>query len=386
MFQDLVQSRPDPAPLDILRALFCADGPGGEELRRLGPSAVRDLCEACEVLDAGSMLYSSLRRAGLLELVPADVRRRLQLAHATTTAHNLELLHEWHRLARAFEEAHIDRVPLKGVALFVAEVLRDPGARPTSDIDVLTRGRDRAAVTSVLVGQRYRQLAGAVAKHLPGFVRGNMLVEVHEHAFWTLPAGAPVEIDAMRDTSAGARLEQTVAHLLHHLFESSVTTPALIVKTLWDLNEVRVHVRARPEIARDVLDAARGAGLEHRLAAVAGLLTLATDAAELSTWTVARADPDVALLLEACSPSADARALRLRHRLRGFLRQPLWVTASFLRSRLLPGRRAVEAEYALPPGSMRVWPRYVGRTLRLAYMAAGDALHVLRPAPARRRP
>ena len=109
------------------------------------------------------------------------MRARLDADYIRTLARNMQLLHETRAVLDELRAKGIEALPLKGMALFLGGVPRDLGARPTSDIDILTWPRDRAGVVVAPRGFRgYHQLPTGGAKHLPPFVRGGFAVEVHE--------------------------------------------------------------------------------------------------------------------------------------------------------------------------------------------------------------
>lgn len=359
--------------LDALRALFCGDP-------RPSPAVEETIAR----WNARSMLYSALKRRGL-EDPGSDALRRMQRAHVTTTAQNLELTHEAARVLAALEAAGAPAVPLKGIALFLRGVYRDFGARPTLDIDVLTRPRDRARVTAVLRGLGYEQARGGVwPKHLPGFHRGELLVEVHEWAYWSLRDGAPVGVDAMIDDDGGARLDQAVVHLVHHLFEGSVREPWLVVKTLWDLNEVRLHAEGRPQLLDRIAETADRAGLGGHLDALSGALATILDLPMPWPRGAARpsraAAPDARAVIAACRPVSqdDLRGLVLRYYYKGIVEYPAWMKARALRTALLPSRAQMEVIYDLAPGSPWVWPAYAARPAHLLWRAAAAGARIAR--------
>lgn len=372
------------ALLDVLRALFRGDAQPWP--------AVEDTIARWH---ARSMLYSGLKRRGIDDRgenqggaraapdVDPDAWARLQRAHATTTAQNLELVHESGRVLAALHGAGLPAVPLKGIALFLRGVHRDFGARPTFDIDVLTRPRDRASVTRVLQGLGYEQSRGGVLpKHLPGFHRGELLVEVHEWAYWSLRDGAPVGVDAMIDRDGGARLDQAVVHLVHHLFEGSVREPWLVVKTLWDLNEVRIHAEGRPQLLEQITETADSAGLAAHLGALWGALARILELPDPTPRGVPRsaAAPDVDAVIAACRPVSpeELRALVLRYYYKGIVEYPAWMKARALRTAFFPSRAQMEAIYDLAPASPWVWPAYAVRPAHLLWRAAAAGAQIAR--------
>lgn len=335
--------------------------------------------EDAELLSVDSLLYSSVRRAGRLAEVPDLLRARLQRAHATSTAHNLEMAVEVRALASALAAARVPWAPLKGAALLALDAYRDFGARPTSDIDIITSPADRDNAEQAITSLGYTQLSYGGSKHLPPFERGNLLVEVHESAFWRLGDGAPTPLVEMRDAAGRPRLEQTVAHLVHHALESSVPTPMLLVKTLCDLDEVRRRTAGNDLSVGAIAAAAASAGLGEQLAAFTGALALIGGHEPNAAWAGLRWRELGGRLLSRCAPLAlaDADALRVAARASAMIRQPLPVTLAFLRSRLLPARAALEEAYGLRPGSPLVagaWALHVGR---LALRSGDDARRLI---------
>ena len=152
----------------------------------LDTRAWSELDDFVEPLQARPMLRSALRRNGSLEAAPPAVRARLDADYIRTLARNMQLLHETRAVLDELRAKGIEALPLKGMALFLGGVPRDLGARPTSDIDILTWPRDRAGVVEYLLHRGYHQLPTGGAKHLPPFVRGGFAVEVHECAYWDL--------------------------------------------------------------------------------------------------------------------------------------------------------------------------------------------------------
>ena len=364
--------------LDLLRPLFCGDASSGAR----APFEPRSLASFEEVIAhwaASSMLYSSLKRRGLDHGLGAEALARLQRAHAATTAQNLELLHEAKRVLRALKEAGLPAVPLKGIALFLHGVHRDFGARPTCDIDILTRRRDRNDVTRMLQDLGYRQSRRDIRpKHLPGFHRGELLVEVHEWAYWSLRGGSPVGVDGMMDRAGGARLDQAVVHVVHHLFEGSVREPWLVVKTLWDMNEVRLHAERHPQLLEDIGEVAERVGLTGRLGALWGALARILEHPCPAPWSATAAQVDE--VLDACRPCSveSMHALALRYHLQSFFNYPSWMKARMLRAAFLPGRTQMESIYDLAPESPWVWPAYALRPVHLLWRAAEGAAQIAR--------
>lgn len=334
---------------------------------------------ALRSVDALPMLRVALKRRGEHDALDPALRDELDRAWAVTTAHNLELVHESGRVLGALAGAGVPVAPLKGVALFQIGVYRDAGARPTADLDIVTRPSDRARVTQTLLGLGYAQDPVGGPKHLPPFVRGSFMVEVHEAAFWDPRDGRRATLDDVLSSDGAPRLEATVAHVVHHLFEGSVVTPSLAIKTLWDLAELRAFVATRPGLAARIAGEARAWGLGASFEKLAGALARLSGDPGPPEWAGA-AEASVDAFLRACAPrpAAEAEALRLTTRLRQLWRHPMPMKLAILRAHLLPSREGLERIHGLPPGSPWVYAHYAARPARLAWTALHDAATLVR--------
>ena len=272
--------------LDLLRVILARDAtaPPAERWDARDWDAVH---EAVIAWDAAPLAASAMRAAGLAKLVPKPIFEAWRRDHTGTTAVNMRLASEATSIVRAIEALGGRAATLKGTALFELGIYRDPGARPTSDIDLIVAPDSTDAVHAVMRARGYAQWDAGGVKHWPPFQRDGLLVEIHEHAFWSLADGHRVGLPEMLDLRRRPSIAMLVAHLLHHLFESSVTAPWLVVKTLADLAEVRAFAIARPdgdEVAGAIARAAARLGLGERLATLSGLLARALDREVPATW------------------------------------------------------------------------------------------------------
>ena len=332
--------------------------------------------------DAAPLAASAARATGIAKSVPPAIFEAWRRDHTATTAVNMRLAFEARALVEALREAGVRATPLKGTALFQIGAYRDPGARPTTDVDLLVAQEDSPAATRALVGRGYVQSLAGGPKHLPPFVRAGLLVEVHEHAFWSLADGHRVGLPEMLDVHLGPALGPTVAHLIHHLFESSVTTPWLVVKTLADLAEVRAFAlkdAGSASIAGEIAACASRFGLGRRLGALAGLLARVLDRPVPDAWLRGVRQGDVERLLRRAAPQTKAfeTGLRLPDRLAGLARMPAAETVARLRHYLLPPADTMRMFYGLPAGSKWVWPLYPLRPVQLLGRSALDAARLL---------
>jgi Uncharacterised nucleotidyltransferase len=99
------------------------------------------------------LVYSNLARLGARDTRIDALKQRYLL----TWSENQRLYHGVLPLLQRFEQARIDAVVLKGLAL-IARFYRDPGARPMADVDVLVPPSDaeRARDLALALGWRPR--------------------------------------------------------------------------------------------------------------------------------------------------------------------------------------------------------------------------------------
>lgn len=371
--------------LDLLRLILARDAAAPPAADRWDAAAWDAVHRATVAWDAAPLALAAVRTARLGAHVPPRILDEWRRDHTATTAVNLRLAFEAEALVGALASRGAAALPLKGTALFQLGVWRDPGARPTCDVDLLIRPEDGPIVDRAIVDRGYVRTRAGGSKHWPPYVRDGLVVEVHEHAFWSLADGHRVRLAEMIGADGRPALAMVVAHLVHHLFESSVTVPWLAVKTLADLAEVRAFVEARaasePALAEEIAAAVRRLGLGRRLGTLAGLLARVIERPVPAAWTAEARPSDVEALLRRCAPESGARveALRILDRTAAFSRMPLREKVALLRHHLLPPAEAMRATYGLPPGSPWVWPLYPLRPLHLAGRSALDAARLLMP-------
>jgi len=223
--------------LELLRLVLARDVARPLALGRWDAAAWEAVHRAVVAWDAAPLTYGAVCGAGLRKDVPPWLLAEWRKDHTQTTAVNLRLAFEASAVTAALAREGVRAAPLKGTALFLLGVYRDPGARPTNDVDMLIDPAGGATVDRVLLARGFERSRAGGPKHWPPYLRDGLMVEVHEHAFWSLSDGHRVGLPEMLGKDARPTLDTIVAHLLHHLFESSVTTPWLIVKTLADLAE-----------------------------------------------------------------------------------------------------------------------------------------------------
>ena len=118
-----------------------------------------------------------------------------------TWSENLRAYHGVLPLLQAFEQAGIDAIALKGLAM-IARFYRDPAVRPMADVDVLVRPGDLAQAAELAAGlgwhPRHRLTPAFVrVKHAGPFDHGvGVAVDVHWRVFEE--AAAPEADEALR--------------------------------------------------------------------------------------------------------------------------------------------------------------------------------------------
>ena len=368
--------------IDPLRLLLARDVAALPPIEGWDAGAWEAVHQTVLAWDAAPLAGSAVRAAGLAKSVPPAIFAEWRRDHTATTAVNMRLAFEAGALVEALRKRGVRSAPLKGSVLFQRGVYRDPGARPTCDVDLLVAAADSPEVTRALIQRGYTQSRAGGPKHLPPFVRDGLMVEVHEHAFWSLSDGHRVGLPEMLDVHGRPALAPAVAHLLHHLFESSVTTPWLVVKTLADLAEVRAFAQREAgstEIADEIAACAGRFGLGRRLGALAGMLARVLDRPVPEAWLREARAADVEALFARAAPQARAfeTALRLPDRLAGLARMPAAETLARLRHYLVPPADTMRMFYGLGPGSKWVWPLYPLRPIQLLGRSALDAARLL---------
>jgi hypothetical protein len=147
------------AEREVLRALF---------------AALADRARAAALTD-GPLLLAVGRRHRLTPLLSSECRGSLPPAfeaacrrdHVLTTARNLALASVAEECVAALSAAGVDTALLKGLA-YDRELYPMPGTRPTSDVDLLVRERDRRAAFGALDRLGFEPRAAA-----PGFDDSN---------------------------------------------------------------------------------------------------------------------------------------------------------------------------------------------------------------------
>jgi hypothetical protein len=393
------------------------DAAPGEALgTELGAELVAQTDRA-RALGAEGLLHAALRRSGAAAgqtqtetetetetETAAEVRERLRAAYAATAAKNLQLLAEADEVLRALAAAGVVAAPMKGVALFREGVVKDLGARPTTDLDVATRRVDRVRALKVLTELGFRPSATEVSfKHLTPMRRRDLAVELHEIAYWSGSTREVFGAEHLAVADRATRLGRLWALQVHHLVLGSPPDAALLVRTLADVAAFADIARGDASALRAAREALDAAGLlgeaiacDEVIAELRGEpLVLGGDrearegeadgqaggqaGGKAGERAELRAGLRRSLLapLEAGFP-ADPREVALGHLIATARRQPVGILARTAAVLLFPPRQAVADGLGVDPRSPRVWVARVKRPVELGYRALGALPRALR--------
>ena len=151
--------------------------------------------ERCQVLP---LLHNSLRHHR--ERVPGWVTEKVAQAHLRSLGHNLTLVQGLQVVLKAFVTANIPVMLLKGAAMLGGPEAIEAG-RPTSDLDLLVRERDRSRAAAALRGIGYRPFEPGSVKNHEGLegqttnwvdAHSRTVVDLHTHL---LHLSIPLTID-----------------------------------------------------------------------------------------------------------------------------------------------------------------------------------------------
>jgi hypothetical protein len=131
-------------------------------------------------------VYDEHRRRHALEGFSGELRRELRDAYLQQWMRSIEILSQLAELAKTFEAAGLEFLPLKG-PLFSHRFYGDTDRRSTRDIDVLFRERDLDDVDAALAGAGFQLGSGILISrslsrrftHHFQYVRGPNLLEAH---------------------------------------------------------------------------------------------------------------------------------------------------------------------------------------------------------------
>jgi len=199
----------------LIRSLYLDDCPW--------PLAEAGYAEALPQIEAEGIapqLYVLLKRRGALAGTPGFFRQRLETLAKAALYRNLFLKRQGERILAAFEASGIDVLPLKGV-WFSEAYFGHPGARETSDIDLLIRpdGTEPASRLVHALGfeaEEARQIRGHFHTSFTMPVPGSPIphiVELHWHIM--RPETADIRMEAIWSAAAELPGTRHVKRLSH---------------------------------------------------------------------------------------------------------------------------------------------------------------------------
>ncbi len=117
-------------------------------------------------------IYCKLKDKGLSELIPTDLNIYLKEITNINRGRNETLLSEAQEISRIFQEAHINHVFIKGIALLAAQTYNDNAERMIGDIDILVAKNQLHAAFEILINHGYTDTVNTIIefknrRHLP---------------------------------------------------------------------------------------------------------------------------------------------------------------------------------------------------------------------------
>jgi len=339
-------------------------------------------------LGIGPLVYFRLRELGCLDQIEPEARKALKSSYFMAVAASLIRQNSLKKILRAFDQAAIPVVLLKGIHL-ANTVYPDPALRPMNDLDLLVPfdRLEQAAERIKSLGYRperqyWADFETTVNQHLPPFwSEKDQMVELH----WTIrppQLNRPVDLAAIWERAQEFDLEGLAARglstedLLLHLTAHSAIQHHLRggLQSLYDIATIVNRRTAQIDWTR-LGELARTHKLQKALYL---LLRLCRD--------LFGAPVPKAFLVEIQPPDFDTEWMQASRDLI-FLSQAnhsqLSINyADLMNANGLPGKlyellkqvfippAKMSQAYGLPPGSARVWLYY---PVRLRYLAVKHA-------------
>lgn len=194
--------------------------------------AVIHRASVCRVSPA---VVSGLRRAGVLDAVPADVAEYFEAMHCLNEERNRRILQQIGEAVGALRDCGVEPVLLKSAAHLLSGVYGALGDRFVQDIDLLVAPNVLDSAADCLRRLGYAPLAGTAdaapnAKHLPTLARGAEEVAIEVHRRVSRDSAEPLlsAADVLRDAELvqgeglRARAPSTVHRMIHHVLHAHV--------------------------------------------------------------------------------------------------------------------------------------------------------------------
>lgn len=157
------------------------------------------------------LLYRRLEQSDLLRLLPSQTREALHEAYLCNLLRNVTIRQQLSEVLRAFQDAGIPVVVLKGAHL--AEIVYgDPALRPMADLDLLVRDQDLTRAETLLLEIGYG----------PMETEGGLDYDRHHHLRpFVKPGAVPVEVHRTIERRSGA-VAVEIGELWHRSREAVV--------------------------------------------------------------------------------------------------------------------------------------------------------------------
>lgn len=110
------------------------------------------------------MLYDRFKKIGILDKLPTEVMQKLRRGYLSNAEMNIRRYHELTKVFKAFQDADISVIVLKGVVL--AELIyRNIALRPMSDVDLTVKTEDTRRMDRLLIQLGYKPLVLPLSEH-----------------------------------------------------------------------------------------------------------------------------------------------------------------------------------------------------------------------------
>ena len=139
-----------------------------------------------------ALVFNNLKELELLKELPEDVTRYMQGAYLKSLSRNTILYEKYLELKEILEEAGIEAVLLKGMALELT-VYGNMGLRQMNDIDLYIDRKDCLRAWELLIEKGYKpqaqksrlhkKLIMDIGKHLPELYKDGISFELHHRLF-----------------------------------------------------------------------------------------------------------------------------------------------------------------------------------------------------------
>jgi hypothetical protein len=139
------------------------------------------------------LLYDYVKKSGLENILSGPALNGLRSAYNDTLACNILLMEELRKVLRAFRQAKVRAMLMKGAAL-ISEVYRNPALRPMTDIDLMVRPQDFVIAKETLNGLGYED----VSRGPEDFVKivNGKIVDIDVHTGFVNVTRIPSRADA----------------------------------------------------------------------------------------------------------------------------------------------------------------------------------------------